>query len=288
MESLTAIIPIGFTNGNLFHLKETINKCYERQVEVVLVHDDHNDGTRELLENLKLENPWIYIERGIFRAPGKARNAGLKYVETEWFCFWDVDDIPNVENISEALSNSISIEVEVLVGFFTIKDAMTEQHETWSLPNIQKRAAIEIAVNPGLWRFVFRSKQYRDCVFEDSSMGEDQLYLAQANINFNKMELVRKEFYVYITNQVAQLTSDVPRVVQLHSIIRAEARLQQSKNAMNFRDMLIVKQSLTLMKKGYFNKIQTLWILIHSVIRLKFNSIFLVITILNENRKHKR
>jgi hypothetical protein len=119
-------------------------------------------------------------------------------------------------------------------------------------------------------------------------MGEDQLYLAKADINFNKIELVQKEFYVYVTNQLAQLTADSAKVLQLHSIIRSEAKLPKIKNSQGFRDMLIVKQSLTLLKMGHFNNIQTIIFSIQSVIRLKFTAISLIEMIFIENRMHKR
>jgi hypothetical protein len=52
--------------------------------------------------------------------------------------------------------------------------------------------------------------------------------------------------------------------------------------------MLIVKQSLTLLKMGHLNNIKTIMFSIQSVIRLKFTVISLIEMIFIENRMHKR
>lgn len=285
MVSLTAIIPIGFTDGNLFSLRETLLACSQHGIKVVLIHDDHDDGTKDLIDVLFSECPWLQIERGKFRAPGLARNLGISRVDTEWFCFWDVDDKPNVENIAEAISNLNSSSVEIIVGLFSTEDSKTNIRRLWKYPKSSKNIPIEIAINPGLWRFIFRTNEYKNCMFEGGTMGEDQLFLAQAQISFENMRTVNEEFYVYVTNRENQLTAIGSRAVQLHTVISREAEVEKNCNGKVFADLLIVKQSLTLIRMGIFNRKDTFWIFVKTIGHLKFQALQLMaLTILNARR----
>lgn len=280
MALLTAVIPIGNTQGNLFHLHETLSECQTHDVEVVLVHDDYSDGTREAIENLRRGYPWVKVVNGCFRAPGIARNAGLMLIETEWFCFWDVDDKPNVSNVSGAV-NRRGITADIIVGLFATEDLTSDKVKMWPYPRNKKNLEFEIALNPGIWRFVFKTREHSHRRFEDFSMGEDQLFLAQAGINFRRIEMVGKHFYTYIKNQTNQLTSDKTRTAQLKSVIELENLLIKKSTETAFVDFLIIKQSITLMKYGFFRDRTTIRAFLGAILREHLHFLHFLFVILN-------
>lgn len=282
MSTLTAIIPIGNTNGRIFALDRILRKCHENDIKVVLIHDDFQDGTGNEIDFLQKVHPWIEIISGIYRAPGKARNAGMNLIQTEWFCFWDADDEPNIENITNAIKTA-EFRSEILVGHFTTQDYVSKELKIWPYPQEKKNIELDLAINPGLWRFLFKTASYGHCRFEDFTMGEDQLFLAEARINFERVQIVRKHFYTYVINQTNQLTSDKSRISQLNGVIQRENEASLALQGSQFIDFLILKQSLTLTRYRLIQGGQTIKVIFLTAIRLRMKS-FEILVRLSKNK----
>ncbi len=88
MSDLSIIIPV--YNGEQY-IDECLNNFIGEPVKVIVVDDGSIDNTRNILKNyLKYGNmKIIFNEHG---GVSKARNTGLKYVDTPYFAFVDCDD----------------------------------------------------------------------------------------------------------------------------------------------------------------------------------------------------
>jgi CDP-glycerol glycerophosphotransferase len=267
---LTAIIPIGNVKGKLFSLPKTLEDCKKLNVEVVIVHDNFHDGTAENLSRVTkgLENVRIFT--GEFRSPGLARNIGLQHMKSEWFCFWDVDDVPNVPTIVDALTANSGTKQNLIVGQYSIKNAITGEIESKLSPTENGEKLREIALNPGIWRFIFRTIKYGNSMFGNGSMGEDQLFLARLNLSEEEVFLVEQDFYQYAINISGQLTSEKHRIMELLDLIMTEDELRIKNQKSNFIDYLILRQSFTLVKYKKSKIFHVIRPMVKSILKVKF------------------
>lgn len=267
---LTAIIPIGNVKGNLFSLSETIEACKTLNVDLMIVHDNFHDGTEEILSRVTSSLDNVRILTAELRSPGLARNMGLQHVKSEWFCFWDVDDIPNVPTFVEAISLNSGSKKDLIVGQYSIKNTLTGEIKRKFNPTGNADKLRQISINPGIWRFIFRTAKYGNSKFGSGTMGEDQLFLAQLNLSEEDIFLVEQDFYQYAVNVTGQLTSEKYRVAELQKLITDEDALREKPQKSNFIDYLILRQSFTLVKYRKSNIFHILGPVIKSIKRVRF------------------
>ncbi len=267
---LTAIIPIGNVKGELFSLPETLENCKKLKVEVVIVHDNFHDGTAEKLSKVTKGFENVRIFTGKFQSPGLARNMGLQYVKSQWFCFWDIDDVPNGPTIVEALRGNSGIEKNVIVGHYSIKNAVTGEIKRKFNPTENSEKLRDISLNPGIWRFIFRTNIYKKTMFGNGTMGEDQLFLARLNLSEEEVFLVEQDFYQYATNISGQLTSERYRIEELQNLILTEDALRIEKQKSKFIDYLIIRQSFTLFKYRKSKMFYVIRPVVKSILSVKF------------------
>lgn len=266
---LTAIIPIGNVRGNLYWLSETLKDSKKYGVQIIIVHDDFHDGTKEALQSLSSVSDEFQLIAGEYRAPGLARNQGLKNIDSDWFCFWDTDDKPNVKEYVEAISGITDNTKSVIVGNYSTKDEITGDIESENLiPNCRHKVE-EIALSPGIWRFIFKTDRYRNKYFGPATMGEDQLFLAELNFTEKEIFFSQGEFYQYSINRDGQLTGDKKRSLELIEIVNIEHQLRQTPQNSKLIDYLVLKQTLTLMKFRKQMVPRIIWPAIVSMANLK-------------------
>jgi cellulose synthase/poly-beta-1,6-N-acetylglucosamine synthase-like glycosyltransferase len=101
MVSLTAVIPVASTIANLSNLDRNISKALASEIQVVLIIDQVSKASNPQLERIYekyvQESKAFRFRREKFESPGKARNEGFRFVETEFVTFWDADDFVNVK-----------------------------------------------------------------------------------------------------------------------------------------------------------------------------------------------
>lgn len=247
---LSVVVPIGDMVGNLQFIESWLQNVKKYSLEVILVHDQTflNAGPelQELLQSVN--SPNVILIHGIFGDPGSARNAGLGVATGSWVGFWDSDDSPNIENIFAAIKISQEYD-EILVGNFSVLDIKTMKYRA-SIKNVN--GINSVAMNPGIWRMIFRMKTICDTKFPSLKMGEDQVFLARLNFGMRKLRFVESIFYQYNLGATSQLTrsrlalKDLPLA---SAIILEHAKKAQRKQSI-FDMQLFFRQQITIMKKG--------------------------------------
>lgn len=247
---LSVVVPIGDMVGNLQFIESWLQNVNKYSLEVILVHDQTflNVGPelQELLQSVN--SPNVTLIHGIFGDPGSARNAGLGVATGSWVGFWDSDDSPNIENIFAAIKISQEYD-EILVGNFSVLDIKTMKYRA-SIKNVN--GINSVAMNPGIWRMIFRMKTICDTEFPSLKMGEDQVFLARLNFGMRKLRFVESIFYQYNLGGTSQLTrsrlalNDLPLA---SAIILEHAKKAQRKQSI-FDMQLFFRQQITIMKKG--------------------------------------
>lgn len=213
--TLTVIVPVHSMAGRLDCLLDWLTeiKRHALQTKVIIVEDGMDSETLDELEEFK-EFSFVQVFTGVFGSPGEARNYGLKWVETEWVAFWDSDDTPYPMKIQKELQ-SICSEKQVLIGAFQTFDVNTKQIGN---KNISKNLKA-MAINPGLWRFVFRFNRIGKTRFTNHKMGEDQVFLSELNLSEHECEFSESIFYVYQIGIHGQLTQSKSSIKEIRSSI---------------------------------------------------------------------
>jgi len=254
MPLLSVIVPITRMANRLGTLKKWIQDCQYQNLEIILVHDKRDDETGIELVSIIEENPNLHLSiiEGKFGAPGIARNAGLIKATGKWIVFWDCDDQPNLENVCKILQEEEirkDNRVEVVIGQFRTSRDNIYMNKTLRIRDI---TLMDVALNPGLWRMVFRRNTIKNFRFTDSKMAEDQNFISMIDLPKLRYKFVDIHFYTYHLGVQNQLTSkseainDISKAISI-TLIKLNNCNGESKE---FNGMLFIRQVITGITKG--------------------------------------
>ena len=239
------IVPVSRMAGRLRELETWLRQSEGSPIEVIIIHDIQDESTgrdlRMLIDRYKFLNV-VFLE-GHFGSPGAARNEALALDLKRWVCFWDSDDLPHVENALKAIQEADPKD-EILIGNYSIINAekLTNHFHQNNLDMV--------ALNPGLWRMVFRSELIGALRFAPYRMGEDQLFLVKLNLGSRKVKFSKDIFYSYFRGHPNQLTALVPARKEV-SLVLVEICKEIDKNSNlqnSFSEIVKVRLFLTLIK----------------------------------------
>jgi glycosyltransferase involved in cell wall biosynthesis len=272
---LSAIVPIGDMAKRLQFVESWLNQVNKYSLQVILVHDQTflNVGTelRELVRSVNTSK--VMLVQGVFGNPGSARNAGLEIATGDWVGFWDSDDTPNIKNIFEAINISQQYD-EVLVGNFSVFDIKTMEQRT---PIKKVNGINSVAMNPGIWRMIFRRSMISDMRFPSLRMGEDQVFLSNLNFGIRKLRFFESIFYQYNLGSTSQLTKSKLALKDLplaSALILDHAKKAQRMQSV-FDLQLVFRQQITIIKNGDFKlKVSILKFIREYLKKFSFNFLF--------------
>lgn len=282
---LSAIVPIKSSTEDLTYFEDLILNLSDNAVELIVVEDLECANRNQSLKRILLNGPVNQIRylSGHFGSPGIARNAGLKIAKGDWITFWDCDDQPRVTQILNAIKNTAN-NTEILIGQFLVKNQESGEVNQ----EIGEYLAIDdIAINPGLWRMVFRKKILSRLQFSEFRMGEDQLFISHLDISNKIVQFVPAIFYEYTIGLKHQLTRqplNLKFLLEVSNAIYEKAKSATDLSTINFDCILITRQQITLLKRGnFFLKIKAIKFLIKFAFNFKliipfFKSILKIIS----------
>jgi glycosyltransferase involved in cell wall biosynthesis len=258
--------------GRLAPLRLWASSALKAGISIVLIHDIGDRETElelcEFVEGIKSEQ--LTFVSGVFNGPGAARNEGLRLVKTQFFCFWDSDDLPDVTYFAEMVKFAVLNDFELVVGEYKSKSGR-EISEHKLRDNSSKNALI-IALNPGIWRMIFSTKSFQRYQFQNLKLAEDQLFLAEIGFPEVRYGVFLKSVYQYEVGVNGSLTSHTGYFSDLVSSLQAIDHLiyiAKTRKRRKFLTILVLRQSLTLLKNGKL-KLFTVgfYIIIKSFIRI--------------------
>ncbi|CAN2170053.1 Glyco_tranf_GTA_type domain containing protein [Candidatus Nanopelagicaceae bacterium] len=250
LKNLTAIVPIGKLSDNLSLIRFWVPIASNHGLKIIFVNDAIDFETSENIKSYvdQLSSSDIRLIVGKFDGPGGARNRGLKEVSTEWVCFWDADDMPIVENIAKELAAS-NME-NLIIGQYEITQTARDAVKIIPKPT---RNLFDISLNPGLWRFLFRTDIAKKVEFPKIYMGEDQIYLARLSNYLLSARISTNLFYSYTQGSATQLTSSSSRLKDLQYSIAELSWLGLKTTSIEQSKLILtlqIRQCLTLIKRG--------------------------------------
>ena len=206
---LSVVIPVGPMAFKLHALEHVLAECEGLPIQIILVCDDYQDGTKEQLEELvdKFDVKPILII-GNFGGPGSARNEGLKSATGEWVTFWDADDYPNPKLALETIGEELVSNCDIVCNQYSVAQAQNPDNAIYE--SFNRESEVEnlkaVGTQPGIWRFIFRKRFTDGLHFSNSRMGEDQVFLARALSRNPNLVFTSIPTYAYLVSRDGQLT----------------------------------------------------------------------------------
>jgi glycosyltransferase involved in cell wall biosynthesis len=243
---VSIIVPISNMEGRLDLIKDWLPQASAIGFQTILVCNNCDDNTfselsefstsQKLSRVLILESPRL--------GPGLGRNEGLKHAIGEFVAFWDADDLGNVQALNSLVS-SADPKVNLFVCNYMIVDS-NGRESVMIFGKDSKQALFDLCMNPGVWRMVFNREFISDCRFGTSSMGEDQVFLAQVLTKSPVMFFSDEVVYRYHTGFSSQLTS---KKENLFGIVTSLNEIYKIKREINpeFGEMVDLIQTRLLM-----------------------------------------
>ena len=248
---LTIVTPVALMAGRLQNLQKWIATIDALSVEVILIHDKKDEQTGIELRKIvqKFNDSKVIIIEGMYGGPGLARNAGLALAKGEWICFWDSDDLPEVEEFFRMVKVADLSGAECAVGGFTTVHDVTGKSKSHALT---EKYLDEIAINPGIWRFAFKRSTLEGLNFSNLLMAEDQLFLASFRIPSRKIEIYSKSVYQYFVGENFHLTRRKEALSDLPNAIKISFGLitSLSDKDLRFASILLSRQVISAMRTG--------------------------------------
>lgn len=251
---LTAIVPVSEMSGRLHNFEDWLSTIHHLDIKVIIVHDYRDSETeRQVLSILSALNSskTIFLS-GNFGSPGAARNAGLERVESKFVCFWDSDDLPNPQSIITQLE-AYTQDYDILVGQYV----RSSNHKK-NMQHIKSKdySIKDVAMNPGLWRMIFRRDFISSVKFQNMRMGEDQLFLAEIMTLKPRMCFTNTLFYEYFVGYPGQLTQSPAAISELVDAFREILNLRKSTSRIEFEftSIVILRMNFTLARFAFLNK----------------------------------
>ena len=213
---LTVIIPIGGESPNLKDLLSWLTLDVLKKIKVVIVFDGLElETSLEFHKSLnQFTSPNFKILETDCKNPGGARNCGISLIDTKWMAFWDADDIPEVTQVLSAIRECPPSKT-VIRGGYSVRNMKSGKTTAVDEKKLVDDLSLLFKSGPGLWRYVFRTKNISRVRFPELSMAEDQIYLFNALESAESIVEASKNFYTYQINNSDQLTGSKKKLDDL-------------------------------------------------------------------------
>lgn len=200
---LDVVIPVKYPSKHLSPMRKRLTGL-PQQVRVNYVIDvvRENNVKSQISSSKDYEREFI----GQFGSPGIARNFALSRCDSEYICFWDVDDQPNVEQSMQLLFGLKTSNRDLGIG-------------NWSYHNrpddLQGVSPLAVGMSPGIWRFIFKRDLISNTRFSNFKWGEDQLFLLEIFSKNPSVFTDQNSVYNYVKHVEGALTTKNENVADL-------------------------------------------------------------------------
>jgi glycosyltransferase involved in cell wall biosynthesis len=214
---ISAIVPVaGFPNGTS-QIDTWTKSNGLSNFEIIFVNDSDDLDVERKLREIALElreTSKVNIIKSECRNPGGSRNLGSSIATGSWIVFWDCDDIPNPHKVLEMILRADGTSSDITLGEFQILNSVSENVTVKKIAN-RRKILESVAMDPGLWRFAFKSDLVKETKFPELSMAEDQIFLAEILCKSTHLSCFHEPVYEYWNHPSGQLTKNKIKIRQL-------------------------------------------------------------------------
>jgi glycosyltransferase involved in cell wall biosynthesis len=257
--SATVICPVRNMRGRLQFLEKWVTEIsIYPQIETIIVHDFSNEDDRAELQLICSERQNVKLIEGQFGNPGSARNAGLSICRGNRVVFWDSDDEPNVTRFLSFLKTEEEKDSDVSIARFNIFNEITKsisEDSAWSDNFFQNYETF--ALNPGIWRMIFKRELLTNIRFDPLKMAEDQLFICQAMLEAKIVTFSDDQIYTYFIGSTHHLTKHKDALQDLLPAIKRTKSLFRKSMAEEMKLLLNLMSARQFMSGLKYGSIRT-------------------------------
>ena len=251
---VSVVVPVHEMAGRLSGLEQSIGKAHDEAlpIEFILVQDGDDVGTSDELKHLAMKYR-VRVLQTVVNSPGLTRNLGLDAASALWIAFWDSDDRGNPSNLIAAVRSSPS-SANVVIGSFEWCDSAGAILKSYPC----EESLEKVAINPGIWRFVFKHDYLANRRFRPFKMGEDQLFIADLALKEEEIHYSPLIIYKYTQNNGNQLTKQRSAIQDIQlSLNELDVRIAHF-GLEKYGYILRARMALTAFKYSKITKTETL------------------------------
>ena len=248
---LSIIIPIGNYARDRENISRILDSINLPSCQAILVMDNQDylnevELSNKLNDYRNLDSLMLSVN---YRNPGSTRNAGIKFAKYKWIAFWDSDDYPDIDSFLKMSEYADKNNFKVCWGKYIVKSNSNVNYVQGSLFN--KYQKFIMALNPGVWRFIFDKDYVNNLAFPPLKLGEDQVFLAKVLGNTDSIGYFDQYIYSYVKDSAESLTnshfshSDLSQAVKEISLLRRTIRTNKL-----VIEIMFQRLQLTLIKKN--------------------------------------
>ena len=253
--SATVICPVRNMRGRLQFLEKWVTEIsVDPKIETIIVHDFSNEDDRAELQLICSAHQNVKLVEGQFGNPGSARNAGLNICRGKRVVFWDCDDEPNITRFLGLLKSEEAKNSDVSIARFNIFNEITKsisEDSAWSDNFVQDYETF--ALNPGIWRMIFKRELLTNIRFDPLKMAEDQLFICQAMLEAKIVTFSDDQIYTYFIGSTHHLTKNKDALQDLLPAMKRTKSLFRKKMTVEMKlllNLMSARQFISGLKYG--------------------------------------
>lgn len=271
MHKITAIIPVHNWNKVLNNLKNLINLKDIHKFKLIFILDSCPPYAENVLKELLLPKKninFIILNRN-YNSAAESRNEGLSIVDTEWLCFWDSDDLPNLSGFYNLYTSISSENVDLVVGQLRTTYVRNGLEIKRKITNTSSH--LTLALDLGFTRILYRSLFIKELFFSKYKIGEDILFLVEIicknpNIIFSQVLVYNYLNSNWIINKTD--TTLVYKLLQLYSRLVEAKSMQKDELVKGFYLLVTLKVLLSILRRVIFKNVRLSFTIVVYLIKL--------------------
>jgi hypothetical protein len=249
---ISAIVPIHNWSSVSDNISELLKQKEIVFFKVIFILDSCDPEAEIELKRLLISTnnvSYIVLIRN-FSSAAKSRNEGLEIVKTEWLCFWDSDDLPNLRGFLDMYSHVSNSDIDLAVG--QIRTIYIREGEEVKRKLTKTQSLFMLAMDLGFTRILYRSLFIKNLFFLNYKSGEDVIFLAKLISRKPKIFFSNVLVYRYLNaNWILKKSgnSTINELHLLHAKLCEDQRMQQDGYVKGFYLILIFKLLLSISKR---------------------------------------
>jgi glycosyltransferase involved in cell wall biosynthesis len=256
--SASIICPVFNMAGRLQELEKWVSEIsVNPQIEIIVINDFLDEATSDELHLICSNLQNVHLIEGRFGNPGSARNAGLSFCKGRYIAFWDCDDEPNAINFLSLLKLVEQNNSDICIARYSVFNEVTKSTSSapaWS--GDFGRDSKTFALNPGIWRMIFKREILVGIKFNPLKMAEDQIFICQAILKSKVITFSDDQVYTYFTGSDNHLTKNwgalqdlLPAMQITKALIRRNVRVDLG----SVLNLMCARQFISGIKHGSIN-----------------------------------
>lgn len=202
MVKVSVIVPVYNAESYIENTIQNLLKQTLSDIEFIFINDGSSDGSLEILNKYKQENPGkIIVIDQENKGPGGARNSGILAAKGEYIGFVDSDDFTLEEMYEELYSKAISENFDVVECDFWYTDGSKKWDGVTDLSgdikDVTDKRQYIIRMFPVLWNKIYKREKINNILFKEGIFAEDVEYLYRLLPTITTIGYVNKKEYYY-------------------------------------------------------------------------------------------